>query len=102
MIKPASDIFSYTIPTDGLTTLVAHERTAENRRGNERIVFTRFKREYGIILVTAHPRDGMTKCECIIDGALHERWYYHTVSTTRQAALIVNRFLADLKEERAA
>ncbi len=94
MIKPASDIFSYTIPTDGLTTLVAHERGEVGR-----IVFTRFKREYGIILVTAHPHDNMTKCECVINDALHERWYYHTVSTTRQAALLVNRFLADLKKE---
>lgn len=94
MIKPASDIFSYTIPSDGLTILVANEHGEVGR-----IVFTRFKREYGIILVTTHPRDGMTKCECIIGNALHQRWYYHTVSTTRQAALLVNRFLADLENE---
>ena len=94
MIKPASDIISHTIPADGLTYLVARERT-----GTERIVFVRFKREYGIILITSHPHDGMTRCKCITNNKLHQRWYRHVVSTTRQAAILANRFLADLEKE---
>lgn len=96
MIRPASDIVSYTIPSDGLTALVAHEQGSNA----ERIMFIRYKRRYGIIVITAYQRTNLTKCECAINDAVCERWYYHAISTNRQAALMANRLLADLEKEK--
>ena len=107
MIRPASDIFSYTIPIEGETITLAHKRPFPGQYVSEsttaeRIVFSCTKRHYGIILVTAYqaPRSNQAaKCECVIADAVHVRWYRHHVKTRRQATLLVNRFLADLEKE---
>lgn len=91
MIEPASHLMSFSVPARGQTELIAEEQG-----GVERVVFVRYSRRYGIVLVVSYPRENRTKCECIIDGVQWIRWYEHALISTRQAALLVNRFFDDI------
>jgi len=91
MIQPASDLMAFNIHARGQTELIAHEPDDIGR-----ITFVRYNRRYGIVLVVSYPYNGQTKCECVIDGVQWIRWYEHTVYSTRQAALLVNRFFDDI------
>lgn len=91
MIKPASDLMAFNVPARGETELIAEEQGSVGR-----VVFVRYSRRYGIVLVMSYLHNGMTKCECVIDGVQWICWYYHVVISTRQAALLVNRFFSDI------
>ena len=91
MIKPASDLMAFNVPTRGQTDLVAEEQGSVGR-----VVFVRYSRRYGIVLVVSYPIGGQTKCECVIDGVQWLCWYQLVVISTRQAALLVNRFFDDI------
>ena len=62
MIEPASHLMSFSVPARGQTELVAEEPGSVGR-----VVFVRYSRRYGIVLVVSYPRENRTKCECIID-----------------------------------
>lgn len=91
MIKPASDLMAFNVPARGQTDLIVEEQD-----GVGRVVFVRYSQRYGIVLVVSYLHNGQTKCECMIDGVQWIRWYYHVVISTRQAALLVNRFFSDI------
>jgi hypothetical protein len=91
MIKPASDLMAFNVPARGPTDLIAEEQGSVGR-----VVFVRYSRRGGIVLVVSYPHNGQTKCECVIYGVQWLRWYQHVVISTRQAALLVNRFFDDM------
>lgn len=91
MIEPASHLMSFSVPARGETDLIAEEQDDIGR-----VVFVRYSRRYGIVLVVSYLHNGQTKCECVIDGVQWICWYKHVVNSTRQAALLVNRFFDDI------
>jgi hypothetical protein len=52
----------------------------------------------GMALVASYVEDGQAVVRMVVDGMSYHNWYNTSPITTRQAALLVNRFLRDLRE----
>jgi hypothetical protein len=50
---------------------------------------------WGLVLVRSWYDDNTTEVNAVIGTVHYRQWYRHGVITTRSAALLVNRFLAD-------
>jgi hypothetical protein len=51
----------------------------------------------GLVVVRSYVEGGETMVEMVRDGLVLRQWYKHSPITTRQASLLVNRFLADME-----
>lgn len=61
------------------------------------MVFLRYMRQ-GLVVVHTCPDDGRAVVEMVRDGYHWLRRYEHAPITTRQASLLVNRFIADMSK----
>lgn len=70
--------------------------TGEIRIGVDAKIFLRHMRQ-GLVVVRSYVEDG-SLVEMVRDGYTWWRWYDYTPITARQAALLVNRFIADMSD----
>lgn len=61
------------------------------------LLFVRYMPQ-GLVLVRSYPSEGGSAVEMVRDGYIWWRWYEYAPISTRQAALLVNRFLSDMAE----
>ncbi len=81
-------------PTSALGIVRADGEVELIDTGGYPLIFVRHSSR-GLVIVRSYPNDGDASVETIIQGAHWSRIYNHSPITTRQAALLINRFFKD-------
>lgn len=75
----------------------ARRQTELKDDGNGVLVFVRYMPQ-GLVLVRSYLSEGGAAVEMVRNGYIWWRWYDYAPVSTRQAALLVNRFMRDMTD----